>query len=624
MDPIVIALAGNPNVGKSTVFNSLTGLNQHTGNWPGKTVTNALGNFTYKGRTFVVADIPGTYSLMAASAEEEIAKDFICSGTPDVTVIVTDATCLERNLNLVLQILTVSDRVIVCVNLLDEAAKKGILVDLQTLSDLLQVPVVGMVARSEQGLSELKEQIYTVTNEKPTGEKRSKKCMACSLKPSFTEADAEAFIKRSKELYGRCVSVKKQNYNAVDRRIDDVVTSRRFGIPLMILLLGMIFWITIVGANYPSAVLADFFSWLEGKLYLFSASVGSPAWLDGPVISGVYKTLTWVISVMLPPMAIFFPLFALLEDFGYLPRVAFNMDHFFRKASAHGRQALSMCMGFGCNACGVIGCRIIDSPRERLIAILTNNFVPCNGRFPTLIAIIIMYFSVSGSGFAQSFLSAALLTLLILLGIFFTLFISKLLSLTILKGLPSSFALELPPYRRPQFRKVIIRSIMDRTLFVLMRAVVVAAPAGLVIWVFANITIGDASILTHCTEFLDPFAYHIGVDGVILMAFILGFPANEIVVPIIIMAYLSTGSLTEFSGLEQLRQLLDANGWTALTALCTMLLCIFHFPCATTCLTIKKETLSLKWTLLSMAIPTVTGLTLCFIAASFGRMLFGF
>jgi ferrous iron transport protein B len=404
MDPIVIALAGNPNVGKSTVFNSLTGLNQHTGNWPGKTVTNALGNFTYKGRTFVVADIPGTYSLMAASAEEEIAKDFICSGTPDVTVIVTDATCLERNLNLVLQILPVSDRVIVCVNLLDEAAKKGILVDLQTLSDLLQVPVVGMVARSEQGLSELKEQIYTATNEKPTGEKRSKKCMACSLKPSFTEADAEAFIKRSKELYGRCVSVKKQNYNAVDRRIDDVVTSRRFGIPLMILLLGMIFWITIVGANYPSAVLADFFSWLEGKLYLFSASVGSPAWLDGPVISGVYKTLTWVISVMLPPMAIFFPLFALLEDFGYLPRVAFNMDHFFRKASAHGRQALSMCMGFGCNACGVIGCRIIDSPRERLIAILTNNFVPCNGRFPTLIAIIIMYFSVSGSGFAQSFL----------------------------------------------------------------------------------------------------------------------------------------------------------------------------------------------------------------------------
>lgn len=611
MEPKVIALAGNPNVGKSTIFNSLTGLRQHTGNWPGKTITNAQGNFTYEGEIFTIVDIPGTYSLMATSVEEEIARDFICSDEPDLTVVVTDATCLERNLNLVLQILKLTKNVVVCVNLLDEAKKKKIVVDLDALSALLGVPVVGTIARSDKGLDLLKKEIHAATI-KPT-----KKGRGC---PAFTEAMALETVQRSKYIYSQCVKNSKCNYNQFDRRLDNIVTSKALGIPLMIGLLGVIFWITMVGANYPSALLSDFFAYIEVKLLSLSAMLQLPEWVEGALILGVYKTLTWVVSVMLPPMAIFFPLFTLLEDFGYLPRVAFNMDPFFRKASAHGKQALTMCMGFGCNACGVMGCRIIDSPRERLIAILTNNFVPCNGRFPTLLAIISMFFIVSASKFSQTLIATALLTSVILLGIFFTLLISKLLSATILKGIPSSFVLELPPYRRPQIGRVIARSFLDRTLFVLGRAVVVAAPAGLIIWSLANIHVNDASLLSYCTDFLDPVSSIFGIDGVILMAFILGFPANEIVFPIIIMCYMATGSMAEIDSLEQLRLLLLTNGWTWLTAVCTMLLCLLHFPCATTCLTIKKETQSWRWTLLAMAVPTATGLTLCFLITTVYRL----
>jgi ferrous iron transport protein B len=324
---------------------------------------------------------------------------------------------------------------------------------------------------------------------------------------------------------------------------------------------------------------------------------------------------------MLPPMAIFFPLFTLLEDLGYLPRVAFNLDNFFKKSCACGKQALTMCMGFGCNAAGIIGCRIIDSPRERLIAIITNNFVPCNGRFPTLIAIITMFFAGMFIGPFQSVISTIILTGVILLGVFMTLMISRLLSMTILKGIPSSFTLELPPYRKPQIGKIIIRSIFDRTLFVLWRAILVAAPAGIVIWLMANITLGDISLLTHLAIFLNPFAHIIGLDGYILLAFILGFPANEIVIPIIIMSYLSTGSILELDSLVELRNLLIANGWTWATAVCVMLFSLMHWPCSTTCLTIKKETQSLKWTLVSVLIPTITGFTICFLFTAIVRLL---
>lgn len=686
----ITALGGNPNVGKSTVFNSLTGLNQHTGNWPGKTVTNARGNYTYKNQNFILVDIPGTYSLMANSVEEEVARDFICFGNPDTTVIIVDATCLERNLNLVLQTLEITSNVVVCVNMMDEAKRKGIRINLKALAEKLGVPVVGTCATRKKGLDELMEEVHKVSTGKsntnpiqiryepiieqaiskveeqliPLLENRLNarwaaiklldgdrsllasinKYLAFDLsenkqlmeavagqkqilhsKGIFTDAFRDKVVSRlvktAEEICSGVVEIQDRDYNKTDRKIDKYLTSKKFGIPIMILLLLGVFWITITGANVPSGLLADGLFWIQDRLTEFLVWVGAAPWVNDVLVLGVYKTLAWVVSVMLPPMAIFFPLFTLLEDLGYLPRIAFNLDNFFRKACACGKQALTMCMGFGCNAAGVIGCRIIDSPRERLIAIITNNFVPCNGRFPTLIAIISMFFVGMVVSPFQSIVSTLILTGVIVLGVVMTLQISKLLSKTILKGIPSSFTLELPPYRKPQVGKIIVRSVMDRTLFVLRRAVMVAAPAGLVIWALANITVGDVSVLTQCANFLNPFASAIGMDGFILMAFILGFPANEIVVPIIIMSYLATGSMTDLDSTDQLRSLLVSHGWTWLTAVNVMLFSLMHWPCATTCLTIKKETQSFKWTMVSFAVPTATGIAICFIVTTVVRLL---
>lgn len=686
----VIALGGNPNVGKSTVFNRLTGLNQHTGNWPGKTVTNAQGRYKHKDTDFILVDIPGTYSLMSNSEEEEIARDFICFGNPDATVIVADATCLERNLNLVLQTLEITSNVIVCVNLLDEAKRKKIHINLKELSVLLGIPVIGTSARSGNGLEALMDAVHEAVKKDsvPTprktvyedaieeavsimepavkeilkdkldsrwvtlklldGDETLLKALKTYLdydllsyesisgqynrareilrdaaidQDTFRDKIVSQIVRTAEEIGSKTVTYDTAKYNLTDRKIDRILTSRIFGIPIMIGLLGLIFWLTITGANYPSSKLADLLFWVEDRLTDFCSWANAPVWVQGLFVKGIYRTLAWVVSVMLPPMAIFFPLFTLLEDLGYLPRVAFNLDNFFKKACAHGKQALTMCMGFGCNAAGIIGCRIIDSPRERLIAIITNNFVPCNGRFPTLIAIITMFFTGIIAGPLQGIFSTFILTGVIVLGVIMTLFISKLLSKTILKGLPSSFTLELPPYRKPQIGRVIVRSVMDRTLFVLARAVIVAAPAGFVIWLMANVYVGDLSLLSHCAGFLDPFAKLMGLDGYILMAFILGFPANEIVVPIIIMSYMSTGSMMELDSLEQLRELLVAHGWTWLTAVCTMLFSLMHWPCGTACLTIRKEAGSLKWTAVSFLIPTITGFTLCFLIATAARLL---
>lgn len=608
---ITIALAGNPNVGKSTIFNALTGLNQHTGNWTGKTVSNAIGQYTYNNKTFEIVDLPGTYSLFAGSAEEEVARDYIESGNPDAVVIVCDATCLERNLNLALQIINISDRVILCVNLIDEAEKKGIKIDCDELSLQLGCEVVNVIARSETGLDTLKAKVEEVCSLPPQRFLKRLDFSDCSTEEECTVK----YVSASEEIAKKCVSFNKAHYDKRDRILDKVFTSRLTGIPIMLLLLGGIFWLTIVGANYPSELLSKLFGFLQIHITSFFEYINSPSWLNGILIDGVYKTVTWVVAVMLPPMAIFFPLFTLLEDFGYLPRVAFNLDKFFRKSGADGKAALTMCMGFGCNACGVIGCRIISSPRERIIAMLTNSFVPCNGRFPTLIAIITMFLIGNvRSSFGNSLLCALVLLLVIVLAVFITLTASRFLSKTILKGESTCFTLELPPYRRPQIGKVIIRSILDRTLFVLGRAVTVAVPAGAIIWIFANVNVGNDTLINTVSSFLDPFASAIGLDGIILLAFILGFPANEIVFPIILMAYLSQGSLMEYESLSQLHNLLIDNGWTVTTAVCTMLFSLCHFPCSTTMISIYKETKSKKYTAIAFLLPLCIGILICFIA----------
>lgn len=603
----VVALAGNPNVGKSTVFNALTGLRQHTGNWPGKTVTWAQGRTLHAGKGYVLVDLPGTYSLNTHSEEETVTRDFLQSGTANCVVIVCDAACLERNLILALQVLELTPNAVLCVNLMDEAQKRDVRVDLKTLSAQLGIPVIGTAAAQGLGLGELMAAVEHICAAPP-------KHHPCCL----TEAER---VIRAEQIAQKSVCSPRSIPSQRDRTLDRLFTSRHTGIPIMLALLTGILWLTIIGSNIPSSLLSAGLFWIQDRLTDLFTYFNAPQWLHGALILGVYRVLAWVVSVMLPPMAIFFPLFTLLEDFGYLPRVAFVLDHAFQKARACGKQALTLCMGFGCNAAGAVGCRIIDSPRERLIAILTNSFVPCNGRFPTLIALITMFFVGTGGGPGRSLAAAGFLMGLILLCVFITLGLSRLLSETLLRGIASSFTLELPPYRKPKISQVIVRSVLDRTVFVLGRAAAVAAPAGLLIWLFANIQINNTSILSHCTDFLDPFARIFGLDGVILMAFILGFPANEIVIPVMLMAYLSTGTLQEYEGINALHQLLVANGWTQITAICTILFSLFHWPCSTTCITILKETRSTKWTLLSFVLPTAVGLTLCFFVATAARLL---
>ncbi len=669
-----IGLIGNPNVGKSTIFNGLTGMRQHTGNWPGKTVAKATGYKVYNGFSYQFEDLPGTYSLLAHSKEEEVTRDFVYFEDYDGLVVVCDATSLERNLNLVLQVLEITDKVVVCVNLLDEAKKKKIDIDLKRLSTLLGVPVVGVVARDKKGFDNLLDKIKEVSLKKggyfkikydefmikdfhklerfmPKVNVNSDNVILRYLSGDFNFINAfdykyktnlmrnldakyikedileklrlkginqndietlmiEAINEKCFSICEKVVKYNKKNYDKKERIIDKYLTNKVTGIPIMLGLLFLVLWVTITLANIPSDFLYEKFFEFEEVLYNFLSGTHLPLWVSDMLVHGVYRVLAWVVAVMLPPMAIFFPLFTLLEDFGLLPRIAFNLDKSFEKCSSCGKQALTMVMGFGCNAVGVTGARIIDSPRERLIAIITNSFVPCNGRFPLLISLITMFLVTDNS---SGLMRAFILMIFILVGVLVTFIVSKILSLTILKGVPSSFTLELPPYRRPQIGKVLVRSLLDRTLFVLKRAICVSAPAGLVIWLVSNLTYNGDSLLQIFSNFLDPFGKFIGLDGVIVLAFILGFPANEIVIPIMIMGYMSLGMITDMNDLNLLKDLFINNGWTYVTAICVMIFSIFHFPCLTTLFTIKKETGKWSWTFLSFIIPLVIGTMLCFL-----------
>jgi len=709
----LVALAGNPNTGKSTVFNALTGLRQHTGNWPGKTVARAEGVFQHGGKRLKLVDLPGTYSLQAGSSDEEVARDFLLFGRPDVTIVVLDATRLGRNLNLALQILEITDRVVICVNLMDEARRHGIAVDPAKLEQELGVPVVATSARQREGIPELLDRVLEVAGRGAAPVSR----LAPVLRPTYppevegTLKDVVAAVEAaypglpnarwvalrllqgdqrieeavregelgdpegggpgataaSPQLTGRLLEVvdrlrwrlphsfqdrlteglyttaekiaarvelrglRRAKFD-FDRTLDRLLTSRVFGFPVMLIMLTVVFWLTIAGANVPSAMLADLLidtahPWLKG----LAASIGLWPWLSGFLFDGVYLATAWVISVMLPPMAIFFPLFTLLEDFGYLPRVAFNLDALFRRAGAHGKQALTMCMGFGCNAAGVVATRVIDSPRERLVAIITNNFSLCNGRWPTQILIASIFIGTLAPPALAGLASAGAVVGITLFGIVMMFASSWLLSRTVLKGEATTFSLELPPYRPPRILQTLYTSLIDRTLIVLWRAVVFAAPAGAVIWLISNITIGGVSIAEHLVGGLDPFGLLLGLNGVILLAYIVAIPANEIIIPTVLMLTVLTGHVSgigpghgvmfELDSAAAVGDLLRASGWTVLTGLNLMVFSLLHNPCSTTIYTIYKETGSARWTAVASLLPVILGFTVCFLVAQVWRLL---
>ena len=708
----LIALAGNPNVGKSTVFNELTGLRQHTGNWPGKTVVRAEGAFVHEGKRAKVVDLPGTYSLLAGSVDEEVARDFVLFGRPDVTVVVVDATRLERNLNLVLQVLEITDRVVVFLNLVDEARRHGIAVDPAKLERELGVPVVQGIAREGVGIDNLISAVHEVALGTHSGsairvEQHTAEVevaldeLVPVIQDAFPEvpnarwvalrllnadeavegavqsgelgqlahdesgalveiAPAEArhrVLKKGMSLRwslpsdfqdvvtGRAYEVAEQIAARVqvrglkkvglafDRKMDEWLTSRIFGFPLMLFILATVFWITIEGANIPSSLLATaLIDNGHSALKALSLGIGIPWWLDGLLLDGVYLATAWVVAVMLPPMAIFFPLFTLLEDFGYLPRVAFNLDSLFRKAGAHGKQALTMCMGFGCNAAGVVATRVIDSPRERLIAIITNNFSLCNGRWPTQILIATIFIGALAPSQLGGLISAGAVVGIALLGIVMMFLSSWILSRTVLRGEATSFSLELPPYRPPQVWQTLYTSIIDRTLIVLWRAVIFAIPAGALIWLISNISLNGVSLAHHAVGWLDPAGLILGMNGVILVAYVVAIPANEIVIPTVLMLTVLTGGFAmgegagvmfELDSVGATGDLLRAGGWTLLTGVNLMLFSLLHNPCSTTIYTIYKETRSTKWTAVATLMPLAMGLTVCFLVAQVWRLAAG-
>ncbi len=576
LQKITVALAGNPNVGKSTLFNVLTGLNQHTGNWPGKTVGVAQGKRWEGDREFCFIDLPGTYTLEGTSEDEALAGEYIREGEADCLVVVCDGSCLERNLILALQILQQNRPTVVCVNLMDEARTRGISVDADALSALLGVPVVLASAGRKQGIRELMTQIVLTAGHCPG------------------ERTMEDPVLEAQRIIAKCVSVQNEQGSGWRKELDRFLVSRRHGVPTMLCLLLITVWLTVWGANYPSQLLERLFD--AGYRLLKPLMAHLPWWLGGILLDGIYATGSRVISVMLPPMAIFFPLFTLLEDVGYLPRMAFLLDHSMCRCGGCGKQALTMCMGLGCNAVGVMGCRIIESPRERLAAILTNAMVPCNGRFPTLIVLGSLFFPDVGAAF--------LVAACVALGMVGAMAASGLLNKTFLKGEQSTFFMEMPPFRRPRLGQILVRSLLDRTVKIALRALYVAAPMGALLWL-----LGNTGMLKTLAEFLDPVGLWFGMNGVILTAFLLSLPANELLIPVILMTVTGAGSIMGVAGVSA--SLLIESGITWKTALCTMVFTLFHWPCATTLMTIHRETGSIKKTAAAFFLPTAVGILLC-------------